>query len=285
MKNQTIVINGTAYDSQTGEIVQTNRQQQSAVQHGAYDMHSHLQKSTTLNRRYVHRVDEAAKVKATQPVAVTAASIHQTVQTITTYRRPMTAPTSMSGIKRSSQINRFAPKPVTARTPIVISAPDIEPATHPMVAKAVERTQQTNLKRAKQAAPRQIKPSDIIKREAIEQATAKMPSKYAKKRAPKRAQRSYFARFLSIGSASLAVLMLGAYFTYLSMPSLSTRVAAAQAGINASYPGYHPMGYSLNGPVAYQEGKVSMKFAANGGPESYTLSQTKSAWDSTALLE
>jgi len=90
---------------------------------------------------------------------------------------------------------------------------------------------------------------------------------------------------VSIASASFAILLLGGYFTYLSMPSISTRVAAAQAGIDANYPGYQPMGYSLSGPVAYQQGRVTMTFAANAGPSTYTLDQTKSGWDSSAVLD
>ena len=69
------------------------------------------------------------------------------------------------------------------------------------------------------------------------------------------------------------------------MPALSTRVAAVQAGINATYPGYQPAGYTLNGPVAYDKGSVTMKFASNGSSETLTLAQTKSNWDSSAVLE
>lgn len=69
------------------------------------------------------------------------------------------------------------------------------------------------------------------------------------------------------------------------MPSLSVRVAAAQAGVNASYPSYHPDGYSLNGPVAYSQGEVNMKFASTTGPQNFTIGQSKSNWDSTALLQ
>ena len=96
---------------------------------------------------------------------------------------------------------------------------------------------------------------------------------------------SLWRRLVSVGSAAMAVLLLGAYFTYINMPALSTRIAASQAGINASYPNYQPSGYSLNGPVAYQQGSVIMKFAANGSNENFTLAQTRSEWDSSAVLE
>ena len=96
---------------------------------------------------------------------------------------------------------------------------------------------------------------------------------------------SLWRRLVSVGSTAIAVLLLGAYFTYINMPALSTRIAASQAGINASYPNYQPSGYSLNGPVAYQQGSVIMKFAANGSNENFTLAQTRSEWDSSAVLE
>ena len=69
------------------------------------------------------------------------------------------------------------------------------------------------------------------------------------------------------------------------MPSLSVRVAAAQAGVNATYPEYRPDGYGMSGAVAYSEGQVSMKFASNGGSENFTINQSKSNWDSSAVLD
>jgi hypothetical protein len=69
------------------------------------------------------------------------------------------------------------------------------------------------------------------------------------------------------------------------MPNLSVRVAAAQAGIDATFPEYRPVGYRLDGPVAYQSGEVSMRFASNSAPIAFSLNQSKSSWDSAALLE
>jgi hypothetical protein len=77
--------------------------------------------------------------------------------------------------------------------------------------------------------------------------------------------------------------MLAGYFTYLNMPNLSVRVAAAQAGFNATYPGYHPDGYRIN-KVAYSEGQVGIQYVANGSDQSFTVKQEKSGWDSSALL-
>jgi hypothetical protein len=83
---------------------------------------------------------------------------------------------------------------------------------------------------------------------------------------------------------ALATLLLAGYFTYINLPNLSVRVAAAQAGIDASYPEYRPDGYRLTA-VNYNKGSVSLKFAANAGPQSYTITQQQTAWDSTAVKE
>jgi hypothetical protein len=158
---------------------------------------------------------------------------------------------------------------------------DIGPVAHPLVAKAHQ--QMDMAVRQKAAAPKMApKPSQVIKQEAVAKALEEAPSHNA----PEKTKRTKkHPRIFSIASASLALLLLGGYFTYLNMPSLSVRVAAAQAGVDASYPEYRPDGYSLNGPVAYTQGEVSMKFASNGGPQNFTVAQAKSNWDSSAVLD
>lgn len=128
------------------------------------------------------------------------------------------------------------------------------------------------------------KPAGIIKQEAIAEALENAPSREAVDKQITSATSSG-SRFFAIATSSLALLLLGGYFTYLNMPSLSVRVAAAQAGVNATYPDYRPDGYSLHGPVAYNQGEVSLKFAANTGTHNFSITQTKSNWDSSALEE
>ncbi len=155
---------------------------------------------------------------------------------------------------------------------------DIGPHAHPIMAKVHQ--QQTTASAHQPMAP---KPSHMIKQEAIDEAMRKAPSR---KELEKRAKRpGKFRKLASIGSVSLALLLLAGYFTYLNMPNLSVRVAAAQAGVDATYPEYRPDGYSLSGSVAYNQGWVSMKFASNSGDQNFTIKQSKSSWDSSALLD
>lgn len=207
-------------------------------------------------------------------------SVHTSAQKSNTLNRRIVkkdiAPASAQrNIQKSPMVTKFAARPSGLRQSI--ASKDIAPREHPMVAKVNHQARQ----RAILEAP---KPSRVIKNEAIAAAMEKAPAKHEKNNVrPK--QRSTFSRFASVASASFALLLLGGYFTYLNMPSLSVRVAAAQAGLDASYPEYKPDGYRLSGPIAYDQGQVSMKFAANAGPQNYAIDQSKSNWDSSAVLD
>lgn len=264
MSQNTVTINGTEYDAHTGLPVQKAQpvhadhapQQTPAAprttQH-SQAIHQATQKSQTLNRRFVKN-----KVKA-KSVPVATASQSQ-------------AP----AVQKSPAITKFAPHPaaIQRRAPVEKLTPAQQ---HPIAQKA----QQPRLKPQQQhMAP---KPAAIIKQEATREALANAPKHSDNNHQVRQPRR--LSRFVSVGSASIALLLLGGYFTYLNMPNLSVRVAAAQAGINATYPDYRPDGYGLSGAVAYKQGEVNMKFASNSGPQNYTISQTKSGWDSSAVLD
>ncbi|MFZ1258517.1 MAG: hypothetical protein WAQ25_03550 [Candidatus Saccharimonas sp.] len=264
MANTTVSVNGTVYHTATGLPLRLERQQHQSKARSAQGLHATTQKSRTLSRKYVHRSTPAAA----QPAEAT---LQPKVQA-----QPVAAPVKPL-ITRSQSISRFAKQYNQAHQPAKKIINDIGPTSHPLVEKVEQRR---SVPAAKQAS---YTPSQVLKNQAIAEAMAKTPAKSAKQaRLPRQ---SWFKRAFSMASASLAILLLGGYLTYLNMPQLSTRVAASQAGINASYPAYKPSGYSLSGPVAFDNGSVSMKFAANAGPQTYTLSQTKSGWDSSAVLD
>ena len=261
MSKQTVTINGTVYDAHTGMPIvnpqetptELHEEKNKITKHDSHAIHQPLQKSQTLNRHSVTKAtDTPQKTVAEQALA-------------------------RSSIQKSPSITKFAPHPTDIKSNNNKRFSDIGPMTHPMVTRA--HTQLAN----KQLAPSTPKPAHVIKEEAISKALKDAPSK-SQAAEEQRKERKY-PRVLSIASATFALLLLGGYFTYLNMPSLSVRVAAAQAGINASYPEYRPDGYSLHGPVAYDQNEVMMKFAANAGPQNFTVTQAKSSWDSSAVLD
>ncbi len=265
MTKKTVVINGIVYDHRTGMPLRAERSTTSTHKRPAASVHVSLQKSSTLSRKYVRLEKKTPKVAAPKPAP-------QPVAPSITLKKQQraNAPTVHQKITRFAP--RTKPAELTKKGPVIS---DIGPAPHRLTHAVAQKTTKP--------VARVVKPSQVLKQEALDKATAAMPSKRAKdvrakKSAPKR-------RLASVASGAMALLLLGGYLTYLNMPALSTRVAAAQAGINATYPAYQPSGYSLSGPVAYQQGSVTMKFAANGGPQTFTVNQTKSGWDSSAVLE
>lgn len=256
-QKQTVSINGRQYDPVTGLVVDgvlpsTSPQepaQSSRATHHAVNVHSTTQKSQTLRRASL--APPLKHVVHKRPAAV---------------QPPIT-------LTRSPHVTKFAPHPVVhspANTPKMM---DIGPVRHPHVVKV-------HAQQAAKAAPVAPKQAHEIKQEAISHAIS---NTIKNTKAPK--NRRIHPRLTSIVTAAFALVLFGGYLTYLNMPSLSVRVAAAAAGINASYPDYRPDGYQLNGPVGYASGQVSLDFAANAGPQNFTIRQSKSSWDSTAVLD
>ena len=251
---KTIVINGRHYDVHSGLPVEPPIKNVSLAKEStgtmATGIHTQLQRSKTLNRKIVQK----------SPTPTHAVTL-----------RPTGGPKHMD-ISRSSSISRFAARPVVKP---VTEDVMVTPLTHPMAQKAHQATAHK-----KQLAQPVHTPSSVLKNEAIAKAM-NTPKKAQEKQSQKRG----LGRFVSVGSASLAVLLLAGYLTYLNMPSISIRVAAVQSGINATYPDYQPNGYRLDGPIAYNDGEVNMKFVANAGPQSFNIREQRSSWNSSAVLE
>jgi predicted flap endonuclease-1-like 5' DNA nuclease len=264
MTQKTVTIKGTIYDAHTGMPIGNaieGGKPQSTTSHASQSVHTTTQKSQTLNRRIV----------------APSATHHQ--------HKHVDQPSHQT-IRRSPAITRFAPHPAGAlhATPAAKETRDIAPTTHhPIAAKLHQHTQKGAVRSATAKQVLAPKPSQVIKEEAIAKALDQAPKHSSQTQQIH--QPNKFQRISGIGAVSLALLLLGGYFTYLNMPSLSVRVAAAEAGVSASYPSYHPDGYSLSGAVAYSQDEVNMKFASNSGSQNFTLAQKKSAWDSTAVLE
>jgi len=257
-KSDTISIEGQAYDAVTGLPVTKTAQataQKSPVSRVtvANTLHSGPQHSVTLRRRALQK-----------PVAAK----HQIVGHPQVKHMDVARP-------KHANVQRFAPHPAGALHPAPrVASADIAPVTHPSVARAHARSE------AKQPQARTLPSAATIKERALKTAI-----EGTQKRQPLRSRMRSHQRAVAILSATLAIVLLGGYVTYLNMPALSVRVAAAQAGIDAGYPNYRPDGYALNGPVTYSQGEVAMNFKANGGNQTFTLSQSKSGWDSEALLD
>ena len=230
------------------------------------------QKTVTI-KGVVYDIATGKPVHTNHTRVAPARSIHiKTNRPVTTLNR-IKATANRPAVATHPAVTKFAVHPTAA----VKKVADIAPVSHPAVTKAHSVAAVKNQKRV-------IKPSAIIKQEAIKEAMERTSSKPRKQLKLKK-QRGKLANFTRTATAALALILLGGYLTYLNMPTLSTQIASSQAGISAKYPSYSPTGYSLSGPVTYANGMVSMKFAANAGPLAYTITEERSSLDSTAVRE
>ncbi|CAN5391911.1 hypothetical protein BH10PAT4_BH10PAT4_1450 [soil metagenome] len=251
-KDSVVTINGQQYDSITGlPVAGGSSEARTKRTTPAASIHASLQRSKTLVRRVTKK-----------PLPISGHKPKHPGQTM--------------DIARSSKIVRFAPHPVSQPMPTVVSKPDLRVASHPMLTKAKKHHAMKTA--AKQ--PPVSKSSQDIKNEAIAAALAKPPVKQARKRFYQRHPRA-----ITIVSLSVVIALLAGYFTYVNLPSFSVRVAAASAGIDATFPEYRPDGYGLSGGPQWSDGQVTLNFVANTGTSKFTIKQVRSSWDSPAVLD
>jgi hypothetical protein len=257
--NKTVTINGRRYDAVTGlPISKTAKNDEKPVSPAvvkkraaekAAAVHAQPDRSHTLHRR---------AIKKTTPIV----------------KKP-SGPRHMD-IARHTKVAKFAPHPVATAskkdTAQSNATPDIMPKAHPVAARAFARTKKVSAPVVAEKSSKQVKDEAIAK--ALAQPTDKPPKQ----------RRIRWSRRFTIISAVFAVLIIGAYLTWVNIPSISVGFAASQAGINATYPQYKPDGFSLSQPVTYSDGTVTLKFKSNSDESDYTIVQTRSSWDSTAVL-
>lgn len=184
-------------------------------------------------------------------------------------------------VSRSSKVARFAStmteKHIKPHPSNRVQQDIRPPQRHPIAAKADiihYDKKQSIARKAPDKSPRQIK------EEAIAEALSK-PT-------PIHKPKSFFGKhkkFLTILSVGVILLIVICGFAYMNMPSLSVKVASMQAGIEGSYPEYHPDGYSLSSPITSSNGQIVINFRANTGKTSFTITESKSSWDSSAVKE
>lgn len=257
--NNSIVINGQHYDPVTGLPVKAHTPPSTTIPTAhpnvhhkpATQLHTTPQRSITLRRKSTKRPTP----------------LRTTVQ-----HHPQ--PKRIEGISAHPQVRKFAPHPITSPTPSKVMDIGVH-VQHLHEAKAHAHS----IAKA-QPLTHHVQTAQEIKQEAVKTAVAN-----TQKKQPLRQRLQPRQRTAAVLSAVFALVLLGGYLTYLNMPSLSVRVAAAQAGIDANYPNYRPDGYSLAGPISYSDGRVSMNFKSNGGNQQFAINESKSGWNSEAVLD
>lgn len=187
-------------------------------------------------------------------------------------------------IARSKSVSHFTNHNLTSAKKPLVNMPakvaknqlDIAPKRHPMAARADELATKKNDHIIQ-------KPTEKTSKEIKEQMIAEAFNKLSNQQKQERIASKHRYKTINIVILSLLLVLVVAYFIFISMPVISVNIASAQAGISATYPEYCPDGYSINGPVTYSDNAVTVRFKANAGTRKFTITQTKSSWDSSAV--
>lgn len=308
MTKSIITINGRSYDAITGMPIAGHavHTAQRAPQQAA---HAHV-----APQKPARAMADVAPARAQRANHAPAQAIHQTTQkSQTLYRKALKKPAPVHHAAQARPVRSDVAAPVShaaqpaevkkvaaqyERSPLIskfgahqhnaqpaqpVAQPKkvdhIAPATtHPAVAKALQQHHAAHPQK-------QLSGTDL-KEQLIKERLAEVSDKPHGRNHKKAGWLSRQPRLVTVLSSTLALLILGGYLTYITLPSISLRVAASRAGVNANMPEYKPDGYSLDGPITYSPGEVVISYKSNSNDEAgYKLIQKATNWDSQAVLD
>jgi hypothetical protein len=260
---KTVEINGRKYDAATGKLIkQTSTKSRGASIDGfskakpANQLHARTSKSKTLDRKAVSSTKNQITGKASlQPKVV-----HRSEQAKSqVHKVDPVRQQRASTVAKSSLISKFG-RSHKAETQVAAQS-EVKAKQHVTpVQKQVSAYAPTESNKEKQKTPKKKNTRRF------------MAFKFDKPKA-----RSVFA------SAALVVVVFG-YITYLNIPNLSLKIAASRAGIDATFPGYKPSGFTMSGPINYSRGLVTLSFRSNTDERAFAIAERASSWDSESLL-
>lgn len=215
-----------------------------------------LQKSTTLSRRYVHR-PEVKKISDMKGASTNKAIAVKSA--------------------RAAKAPGVATKKISARMPKVAfktraKAADLPKAISASAKMSKMQNMSTSAKKKSVKSEKQsVDATRVVMHDLATMETVKPMRKHRGRRIA-----------LALGCAATVAIAIGV-FVVLNMPNISVKIAAAQTGIDATYPDFVPRDYSMETVASDKNGVVTMKFV---GPEgaSFTLTEEKSTWDSKAVV-
>lgn len=262
-----ITINGRSYDPATGLAIPVSQPTQTPKKQLMQDI---APSTPQLPQATIQRSKAAA------------ADIHAPVdRSRTLYRAALKKPGSaMAPVKERARVHMTRSEHITKFARQVATPPIAKNQTTGDESVEKPVLQRTFVRHT--AAPAPAINSHSLKEHLIKEHLDEAPLQHAP------LEKRFFAkhpRVRTIASAAAAIVLFAGYLTYINIPNISVRVAAAQAGINAQMPEYQPDGYRFDGPPQYAQGQVTMRYASNTSAQGYSIMQKASDWDSQAVLD
>lgn len=299
----TIEINGRIYDARTGDLIEGQQPKKAKVATAAAATGS--KKSTQFIDGIQRRSTTTATPKNTTSRSTPTTPAAKKPEPITRSK----APQATTKPKRSLTLRREAvsapifatskdlvnEKPV-AKTPSIVKKIDpqrVARAKQITRSSAIHRFGVTPIDSSPKSREQPTVEKKVLPVPPAKTTAPTAPKEVATKTTPTKTKRSLFRRkrtaakhkILRHGSTALVALLLVGYVTYLNVPGISMKVAAHRAGFAAHLPSYKPSGYSLQNPINYSPGQVTISFHSNTDDRHFSLQQQPSSWDSEALKE
>ena len=252
---------------------------------------SRVQRSTTLNRRFVK------KPTVNHPqIRAAAGAASRTLKNQRTTRRAMVSKTNtvqLKPIAKKQNDGKSIQQRVEGRTTArmvslkdlanvkVVDNDPIEPAQDSKVAKIAK----ARLAARKAPEPKQLSAQELKDR-AIQQALRRVSTMedVSDVRTLRKTKHFWQKKKVAVAAvvAVLSLVVLG-YLISVNLPDISVRVAAIHSGIDKSYPSYVPANYRLDGLAKEEQGRITLAFKNDQG-QRFSLVEEKSSWDSAAVL-
>lgn len=282
-KHQTsIEINGKRYDARTGKPMAGHTAATPAKpmmdiaprSATVKQVHAKPERSQTLMRHAVKKPGKLSPHKQAKtgtmdvaPPAKSAAAASSRYYHQSDLEREKRA----SAVKRSTLVKKFSGSSAPQTAPIGIEHDQSVPQR--VVPLAVQPFPAS-------AHPVRLTPSHSVIEKGLRAAQSHSEAPQKTARHPRSKRRT---RLASMGAGVMAVVLLGAFFTYQNMPNLAMRYAAARSGVNASLPDYQPSGFALNHHIQYNPGQIILSFESNSDDREFTITQRESNWNSETL--
>ncbi len=171
-------------------------------------------------------------------------------------------------IQRSNAVAKFSKSAPKKRSDIIFSSKPLPVAVRP-------------------APPRQVEQNNVITQAeqfagtleaAVESAQSHLEDYTEKK------LRSNRSKTFAYALASFTSVFLIGFAIYQAVPFAQVKLASSKAGFNASLPGYAPSGYGLENNLQSDSGVVTMTYSSEAEKKDYKIIQTPSKWNSDSLL-
>ncbi len=303
---KTITINGREYDAATGLPIASAPAARPAAPAAAKTKPA-PRPATPVAARPVKRTASPKAAPATARGTDKATAVHsvgpkrsQTLRRTAVQKpaaktkivqRPRKAGVRHMDIARSTQVSKFAAHPEGATKKAASVAPkqvvsDIAPKPHPIARKAAAAKVTPRTTPAATVTARTVKEAEVKKAIAAKPAVqSKKQQKETKKRIKKNATPPLWRKRTIIITAAAILALIATFAATHIFPGLSVQVASIRSGVSASYPKYIPDGFSLSQPIKHSDSTIDITFKSNSNADFYTLSQSASSWDSTAVLD